>query len=409
MNVLIHTSSPSLPLSNLLRSLLSPFYTVQPITSLALATQPWTASCALLVLPSPSLQPLSLPKPAHNAIQEYIASGGRMLGIGQGVSLLPHRPAQAQQQGRLDLWDAKAGTAIVPEAPCETSGSKSTHSSIIRLHTGALISGLWPATVPFELTYAISRVVIHGHWEVPIASVDATTTTVAATAAAVAGVEVPVGSGRAAFWGVSLGDEDGIDQDRDFVSSSALALLRYALTSLGLTLPATESSSSMSSGPLREIPAVPRYPLPQFLLHPHGKRHITETVFEKLGLSSTTTTNADSACADQLGVVAVLEDKADTFYFHRAASVSDGARLVAEARESTETSQQAPRVVIVLPPDELPPRELTPRFNVEKYFAVLAEVRGDKGVSPAVDGSWGLGEALFYGEAVTSTQTMLDK
>ncbi|KAH9974101.1 hypothetical protein BGW80DRAFT_1437016 [Lactifluus volemus] len=292
MNVLIHTPSSSLPLNNLL---------------------PVDCSCALLVLPSHSLQPLSLPKPAHNAIQEYIASGGRMLGIGQGVSLLPHRPAQAQQQGRLDLWDAKSGTAIVPEAPRETSESKSTHSSI-RLHTGALISGLWPAAVSFELTHA----------------------------------------------------------NRDFASSSVLALLRYALTSLGLTVPATESSSS--SGPLRELPAVPRYPLPQFLLHPHGKGHITETMLEKLGLSLTTaTTNADSASLD----------KADTFHFHKAASVA-----------------AAPRVVIVLPPDELPPRELTPRFDIEKYFAVLAEVRGDKGVSEAVDGSsWGLGEALFYGEA----------
>ena len=89
--------------------------------------------------------------------------------------------------------------------------------------------------------------------------------------------------------------------------------------------------------------------------------------------------------------------------------------MVAEARESAASASVAsqkhvPRVVVVLPPDELPPRELVPRFDVERYFAVLEGVREDREASTAADGcSWGLGEALFYGEAVTSTQTMLER
>ncbi|KAI0249778.1 hypothetical protein BJV78DRAFT_1224805 [Lactifluus subvellereus] len=395
MNVLIYTSAPS-GLSNALRSVLSPFYTVQSITSGSLATQPWTTSCALLVLPSPG--PLSLPKPAHEAIQEYITAGGRMFGIGLGVSFLPHSPAR----NRFDLWDARSGTAIVPEAPRGVSEStRSSSLPSIRLQTGALLSGLWPADVPFELTRATSEVIIHGHWEDPPGA------GVGTAAAAVAGVQVPVGSGRAAFWGVSL-DDDVIEDHDGFASPSVLALLRYALTSLGLTVPAAAESSSSGSpsspSPLRVLPpATPQYPLPQFLLHSRGKRHIAETVLEKLGLSTT-----DSASSGGEPGVLVLKDATDTFHFHRA-TIDDGARLVAEARETAAASQHMPRVVVVLPPDELPPRELMPRFDVEKYFAVLEGVRGNQEASAAADSSWGLGEALFYGEAVTSTQTMLER
>src|SRR5579863_7289850 len=110
MNVLIYATSASHRLSDALRSVLSPFYTVQSITPVSLATQPWTASCALLVLPPPDNPPvpLSLPKPAHEAIQGYVTAGGRILAIGLGVSFLPHRPGG----DRFDLWDARSGTAI---------------------------------------------------------------------------------------------------------------------------------------------------------------------------------------------------------------------------------------------------------------------------------------------------------
>jgi biotin---protein ligase len=393
MNVLIHASPSASPgLSNLLRSILSPFYTVQSITSGSLASQPWTASCALLVLPPPHDTSPTVPKPAQNAIQEYVASGGRLLGIGQGISLLPHRPGA--QQGRFDLWDAKSGTAIVAEPPPSSPSS----SASIRLQTGALLSGVRQVKVPFELTHASamseSEVIIHAHWEEEEAEA-VQHQPFAGVGTAVAGVQVRVGSGRAAFWGVSLDDP----------SPSVLAVLRYALTSLGLTVPATEFSSSPTSS--KELPAIPQSPLPQFLLNPRGKRHITETVLEKLDLSVADLASA-SASGGEPGV-SVFNDKADTFHFHRT-TVNDGARLVTEARESPAALPHTPRIVIVLPPDELPPRALMPRFDVEKYFAVLAEeARGDKEAVGTAGSSWGLGEALFYGEAVTSTQTMLDK
>jgi biotin--protein ligase len=367
MNVLVCASSASHALSNALRSVLSPFYTVQSVLPVSLATQPWTVSCALLVL----LPPLSLPSPAHDAIQEYISAGGRILGIGLGATLSPHR----QVRERFGLWDARSGTAIVPQYP-EAVPSLPLLSSIL-LQTGALLSGLRRASVPFELTRDASDIeVIRGRWE-PVG--------------AIAGIQVPVGSGCAAFWGISP-CFDGIED-----TENVTALLRYALTDLGLSVPpeTTIANESPNAGPLFSIP---RYALPQFLLHPRGKRHISETIIQRLGLSA----------ASSESEPVVIKDRVDTFHFHKVATLEHGARLVAEAKTkaSAADAADASRLVVVLPPDVLPTRELTPRFDAEKYFAVLAEVRGDQ-MSGAE--SWGVGEALFYGEAVTSTQTMLER
>src|ERR1700677_1892344 len=114
MNVLIYASSASSGPLHVLRTVLSPFYTVQSITSTTLATQPWSNSCALLVLSSPPDAPgsLSLPSQTHATIQQYIAAGGRMLSFGLGVSILSHRPAQ----DHFTLWDDQSRTAVVPEA-----------------------------------------------------------------------------------------------------------------------------------------------------------------------------------------------------------------------------------------------------------------------------------------------------
>ena len=382
MNVLVYASSASHQLSNALRSVLSPFYTVQSIHPASLTSQPWTVSCALLVLLPPDGPPavFSLPRPAHEVIQNYIFAGGHVLGVGFGVTFLPH-----QVRDRFGLWDARSGTAIVPECP-QGAANLSLPSSIL-LQTGAILSGLRPASVPFVLTRAASNIeFIRGRWEEPVG--------------AIAGIQVPVGSGSAAFWGIS----PCLDRIED--TGNVLALLRYALMSLGLFVP-PETISNESSDPL---PAIPRSALPQFLLHPRGKKHISDTVLQRLGLSTTVESSGDP------GPV-VIKDRVDTFHIHKVATLEHGARLVAEARTfaDSDTSRatvaiDAPRIIVVLPPDALPTCELTPRFDAEKYFAVLAEVRGDHtSGADSNNSNWGVGEALFYSEAVTSTQTMLER
>ena len=48
----------------------------------------------------------------------------------------------------------------------------------------------------------------------------------------------------------------------------------------------------------------------------------------------------------------------------------------------------------------------SPSFDAKKYIKVLTDIHGDQASDTD---NWGVGEALFYGEAVTSTQTMLDR
>jgi biotin--protein ligase len=235
--------------------------------------------------------------------------------------------------------------------------------------------------------------IIHGRWEEPIG--------------AIAGIQVPIGCGRAAFWGISPPCFDEIED-----TENVTALLRYALTSLGLSIPpeaettttannnASSTTDSLPPPPLSHlIPPRCYAALPQFLLHPRGKRYISETILQRLGVG----------CESE---PVVIKDKVDTFHFHKVTTVEHGARLVAEAKASASAdAAQRPRLIVVLPPDVLPTGggELTPRFDADKYFAVLAEVRGDQMSGGGAESCWGVGEALLYGEVVTSTQTMLER
>ena len=73
--------------------ILLPHYTVQPITPATLATQPWEASCALLVFPGgrdlPYVDELEVKTKVTKRIKEWVNEGGRYLGICAGlISLL---------------------------------------------------------------------------------------------------------------------------------------------------------------------------------------------------------------------------------------------------------------------------------------------------------------------------------
>ena len=69
--------------------ILLPHYTVQPITPSTLATQPWEASCALLVFPGgrdlPYVDELEVKSKVTRRIKEWVNEGGRYLGICAGA------------------------------------------------------------------------------------------------------------------------------------------------------------------------------------------------------------------------------------------------------------------------------------------------------------------------------------
>ena len=69
--------------------ILLPHYTVQPVSSSLLSTQPWEESCALLVIPGgrdlPFVEELEKQTRVTRRIKEWVSEGGRYLGICAGA------------------------------------------------------------------------------------------------------------------------------------------------------------------------------------------------------------------------------------------------------------------------------------------------------------------------------------
>lgn len=287
-----------------LRTLLTPFYTVQPVSESTLASHSWTKTCALLVLRSSrkSESPVIFPPKAIEELQSFVYSGGALLTFGISTMSSNARPSANE----LHLWDA------------------SSSKFAVLLHNG---------DVAFPSSTAFSR----GQF---------------------------------------------VNGGPDLSPSSAAGVLKGSLTSLGLlevSLP-TEN---------RALPPVPRHPLPQFLLSSSRTPQAANVILQAIGASEALT-----------GTI-TLHDSADAFRFTSCAP-ADCTQLVNARRELAPPSD-APAIkeVLVLPPGSYPSREATPRFDVERFFEELGTTESTPG--------WGMGEALFYGEAVSSTQTMLDK
>ena len=79
-----------------------------------------------------------------------------------------------------------------------------------------------------------------------------------------------------------------------------------------------------------------------------------------------------------------------------------------EAKTTSDPSTWQPKHIIVYKDGALPEKELTPIFDVAFFYKALATARSKFDI-PKTPQPWGVGEALLYGEAITSTQTMLDK
>lgn len=69
--------------------LLTPHYTVQPVTPEVLAQQPWEPACALLVIPGgrdlPYVEELTTKTRVTKRIREFVKEGGKYLGICAGA------------------------------------------------------------------------------------------------------------------------------------------------------------------------------------------------------------------------------------------------------------------------------------------------------------------------------------
>lgn len=216
-----------------------------------------------------------------------------------------------------------------------------------------------------------------------------------------AGIALRISKGRAAFWGLSIEYPlreapastliDNLSADEIAASEkSRKALLENTLSYLGLRVPSEDEKRQTIARPL-----------PQFLTSAPSKPTI---VFQILGAISEPPVSGDQLTS--------FKDANDDFRFHALEESADLLTSTREAaREPSDPATWQPKHVVVCRRGALPPKAATPLFDIPLFYAEMAAAREKAGAArPGIDGAaWSIGDALMYGEAVTSTQTMLEK
>lgn len=363
MNVLVYSGPETLQTSvsrtiTALRSALYPHYTVQPVSLQSLTSQPWTTLCALLVIPA-CREHLSFSSAVSTSIRSYVENGGALLGLRAGCKI----GGSLFSGGDYTLrFQSKTGPSIY----CAfVSGQEDLGRKIaILAEDGETISGVVESgPVTFEG--------VDGNPAAKILARNAADETIVAT-------QLNAGNGKLVLWGSNIevpitGEDGASSSELRIAEERRRKILGRTLKFLGLELPTVSETA-------------PSHPLPQFLVSLPSKPDIVPSIVTSLSA--------------QPG--SIFKDSNDTFAFH---SSSEAETLLQEARLAANRDDT--RHVVIYENGALPPTALTPLFNVQQYFEDLAAARSTETVS-MVD-QWGIGEAFIYGEAVTSTQTLLDK
>ncbi|KAI5124198.1 hypothetical protein M0805_005049 [Coniferiporia weirii] len=401
MNVLVY-NGPGVSKTSLsytlsaLKTLLLPHYTVQTITPESIASDPWSESCALLVLPGGRDLPYVSSLARSNAqILSFVRGGGAFLGLCAG----------AYYACRKVEWEVGSAQEVSGDRPLQffhgigrgcvypgfQYGSEDGARAVSLLVSDALgESGLMDG-----LYYNGGGEFVDAQ-SIPGTEVLAEYTEGDAKGK-VAGVSCRVGKGIAVLWAIhpeypltlepaisaltnTRSDLKGCVEQ---LEERRWRLLRGTLEILGLRLPFSKNTSDMR-------------PLPQLL---------TSTV----GLNPAITVMLESLQKDKsdLGPTIVLKDYADTFHFHRASDTFDAAGRIRALQESDTDPDNTVRHVVVLGGGSVPPAKNTPAFNVAQYYSDLAAAQRERSLPS--ERRQKMGEVLLYGEVVTSTQTMLDK
>ncbi|KAH9937786.1 class II aaRS and biotin synthetase [Epithele typhae] len=372
MNVLVYTGSDvsstfhQHTLSSI-RSILAPNYAVQAVNSTSLASHPWSKGCAMLVMP-PLLSQGQTGTPespfntaAAQAVQKYVVAGGRLLSLGNVARVSPAQTrglpdTSSSSKLSLEDEDRRIAVTIAPSTDAPASADVQVVNSYV-------VEGL-PTAGSIDLTAIpdLGKVGVEVLARYP-------------SGATVAGANIPLGQGVVGVWTLCVPQEYA-------AQPGIIALLRSTIDALGLQL-------SMSNAVAR--------PTPQVLCSAPWRPGVVEHALRSIGVSALTHE---------------LADKNDTFLFHsqeQATAVFEQQRVAADTVSDDSTTWN-PKHIVVYPGAILPATELTPRFNITAYYEALADARkGQACPDTYEDDTWGVGEALLYGEVVTSTQTMLDK
>jgi biotin--protein ligase len=368
MNVVVYAgpevAQPSLSrIITTLKTLLSPNYTVQSLTSQAISSQPWSPTCALLVLPE-CTRFMFTPSRAMDEIRAYVERGGSALALCAGITR-SSQPAygslyfRGHWQGYLSL----AAKNVTPGSLWTVLNEGAVGPVLIR--NDGVIGDVEPADEVLgtqEGTGHVLGAMINAH--------------LGKVAVWVLNLEHPISDDIS-----PLGAKLSADH-AEHANSTRIWLLRRTLASLGIQVP-TPSVSSPSQA----------RPTPQFLISrtaPTAISQISKALSLQIGGS---------------GGPEILKDTNDVFHYraYSPLALKDAQNQAIYPQHDPSTWQ--PKHVLVCTNNTLPPNSETPLFDLEAYFdAIDSASKSDQISQP-----WRVGDVLYYGEVVTSTQTMLDK
>ncbi|KAG8855120.1 biotin holocarboxylase synthetase [Tulasnella sp. 330] len=403
-----------------LRHLLSPNYTVTPITPASLISDPWTASCALLVIPGGRDLPYvaSLQPGATDRIKQYVREGGSLLGICAGAYFSSAR-VEWEVSTRMEVigdralgffpgtskgcafpgfvYESEAGAILIDVKVSEKDGGEEMTARGLYWNGGGYFDGAEGMQSQGVRVLARYSDGAEG-----------------AGAGKPAAVLCDVGEGRAILWGPHI--EFPLNRQPALSAASVAAaapkpeelvveleaarldLLTENLELLGLQC-STRASKSKGVDPMAIVGT-----LPQLLVSTPSKPHIISNIISALTpILSPMPTSANATCR-------ILEDAHDTFRVHEA-SMSSEVMTQARSRKVTDEKELGAieRDIVVFEGGSLPPAEQTPLFSLTTYFEHLSLARSELHLKENGKSVWGIGEAMLYGERVTSTQTLLDK
>lgn len=411
MNVLVY-NGPEVVHSSLtavlisLRSLLLPHYVVQPIEHIALAKQPWAASCALLVFPRLS-QPFQAP--THVQIQDYVERGGAFLAFGAGASCSTRSIVTGMEN--LSLGTGISSASLTPTATSLRFFDKFNNAYIhpsfesphdarprlakVRSLDGDIAQALYQVSRAEFTGFKGERgVKILGRYIGDGGEGE------------IAGLGSDIGGGRIALWSPSLEqsltEEPAsvlISQENNLIEldKERNDLLKRTIIYLGLHLPATPDSDSAA-----EARPIAR-PFPQFLVAFPDRPDIVSHIIG--GLSESFERNDPSVPE----APKILKDANDTFHFHESTTPTTDSLLIdckASLPVPSDPSTWQPKDIIVHRNGSLPSKDYTNlHFDVGVFFKHL------RSLYPITQetNKWPIGSALLFSPAVTSTQTLLDK
>ncbi|OSC96489.1 class II aaRS and biotin synthetase [Trametes coccinea BRFM310] len=417
MNVLVYSGPSTSPSSlshtlSTLRAVLLPNYAVQPVAPQSLATQPWASTCSLLVVPAFNAVKLAagarggaMPANAASEVQKYAERGGKVLVLGSAVRVQASRvrvslaagleTVTLADDGLLTLTDGESRLkfSVIPTEDSASEAPPGEHASL-KLSDGSTLDGLLRSP---NAAIDLQDLPDNEAGPTVLARYSSTENT-----GLVAGVKASVGQGAAAFWSMHLeySPREEIaasiltkhtsltSEDLKKAEEGRLRVLRETLSDLGLTLPAQSSSVAR--------------PTPQVLTAAAWRSGIVRRILNSLEVSE-----LDSAGDKGYEV----KDSNDTFVLHHSSAASRVLAVQGEERyPEGDPATWNPKHIVVFGEGELPPRDFVPRFDLRTYYAALEKARQEhKCPQNYPNLEWGVGEALLYGDVVTSTQTMLDK